>query len=358
MTPGGGRQDFHTVLEKYNRFWSLVRNGKSKLAAAKEMGYAHWTPLRRLFERHNLSVEYGLESTRTQPQPETVDDIVQRRISRFERYRAQRDTTGKIRVTLPEPLPFGVLIIGDPHVDDDGTDIGLIKRHAELVQSTEGAYAACVGDVTNNWVGRLKALYANQSTTSEEAWQLFEWFVELFRNRWLFIMPGNHDVWNNGLTTMEALTRDVALALEPFDVVAEISAAGRGEPFTFNVRHNFKGHSQWNTVHGILKAAMMGRTYDVLAAGHTHVSGYAIVKDELTGKLTHCVQVASYKVYDDYAKEGGFRDAHISPSVFVVCDPFAKAQTGRVQVFHDIDLGVEFLRLLRRKRADARPTVS
>ena len=84
----------------------------------------------------------------------------------------------------------------------------------------------------------------------------------------------------------------------------------------------------------------------MLTAGHTHASGYQIIKDGQTGMLIHCLQVASYKRFDRYAREMGLADKAISPSSFVVLTPDRRPE-GRVQVFHDVALGVEYLRYAR-----------
>ena len=36
----------------------------------------------------------------------------------------------------------------------------------------------CVGDITNNWVGRLMKKYADQETTRKQAIKLIEWFLK------------------------------------------------------------------------------------------------------------------------------------------------------------------------------------
>ena len=52
------------------------------------------------------------------------------------------------------------------------------------------------------------------------------------------------------------------------------------------------------------------------------------------------------KQAEDYAREMGLADKAISPSSFVVLTPDRRPE-GRVQVFHDVALGVEYLRYAR-----------
>jgi hypothetical protein len=75
-----------------------------------------------------------------------------------------------------------------------------------------------------------------------------------------------------------------------------------------------------------------------------------ILKDPATGILSHCIQVASYKIYDRFAREKGFRDQHISPSVVTVINPNAKRETELINVFHDVEDGANFLTWLRNKK--------
>lgn len=92
----------------------------------------------------------------------------------------------------------------------------------------------------------------------------------------------------------------------------------------------------------------MGFRDRILVCGHKHVSGYNIVKCPSSGRLSHCIQVASYKIYDRYAREVGFRDQYISAGVLTVIDPrFKEDDPAMVTVFHSVDLGVEYLKMVR-----------
>lgn len=125
-----------------------------------------------------------------------------------------------------------------------------------------------------------------------------------------------------------------------------------GAECRINARHDFSGHSQYNPAHGVMKAGLFGAKDHIMICGHTHSSGYGIIKDPASGITQHAIQVATYKIYDRYAKEKGFRDQNISPAVLTVIDPRKKdTDVGFVTVFHDIDIGVEYLEFLRAGQA-------
>lgn len=339
------------VYEVYEEFRDLVRRGNSRKRAAVLMGYSHWTPLRNLLARHGLPTEVVVEApAERQSVAAARQALVEQRKQKFAERSQRPGTHGTLTVRVPIEGPIGLMILGDPHVDDDGTDLALLEKHCEMVKATDGAYAACVGDVTNNWVGKLARLYGEQSTTAQEAWELAEWFMDMIGEKLLWLVAGNHDMWSGAGDPLRWIAKHNHTVYEPWDVVVTVKTPDTGDdPFTINMRHSFRGNSQWNTCHAIAKAAQLGTRYDLLTAGHTHQSGYQIIKDEQSGKLIHCLQVSSYKLHDRYAREMGLRDRTISPSAFVVLNPHADEPSGRVTVFHSPEMGVEFLNFLRAK---------
>lgn len=303
------------------------------------------------------SVPELAEQSRPTPQPfdviapppvSDVTELIERRKAQFARKSEHEQHARLIPVRIRIDGPVGILHFGDPHVDDDGTDIAQIERHKQLVSDTEGLFAANVGDTTNNWIGRLARLYAQQSTTAEDAWMLAEWFVGGMQ--WLYIVGGNHDTWSGAGDPLKWISAQTGSHYAA-DEVRMCLTFPRGSDVVVNARHDFAGSSQWNAAHGPAKAAQMGCRDDILICGHKHKCGYNPVVDPHSGKVMHALQVGSYKVYDRYAKSRGFRDQHISPCVLTVIDPTASHPANRVQVFWEPEAGADYLRFLRSKRA-------
>jgi len=123
-----------------------------------------------------------------------------------------------------------------------------------------------------------------------------------------------------------------------------------GREFIINARHDFAGHSQWNPAHGQMKAAQMGYRDHLMISGHKHTSGYGVIKDGSTGRICHAIQVASYKLYDSYAKERGFRDQTLSPACMTILDPdLDETHPDAIKVFWDPEVGAEYLAWRRSK---------
>lgn len=276
----------------------------------------------------------------------SIDEILEARRKQFERKRRHEEQRKLIPISIKTPGPIGILFFGDPHLDDDGTDIAAIERDLQLCRDSEAIFGVCLGDVTNNWVGRLERLYAEQNTTSRQAWLLAEWFCTYIP--WLFFLGGNHDAWKQGNEILRGFLR--GQLFEADECRVQLRFPG-GRTVNVNARHNWPGHSMWNVAHGQGKAAQMGIDDHIIIGGDKHCSGYNVHKHPLSGRLIHAIQVASYKRYDRYAREKGFADKHISPSCLVVIDPGATDETALIQTFWNTAEGAEFLAYKRSKVA-------
>jgi len=270
-----------------------------------------------------------------------LEEILDGRRKGYLREKTREEHLKLIPVKINVEGPFGITFFGDPHVDDPGSDILTLERDLDLTRETEGLFAANVGDMNNNWVGRLSRLYGKQGVTEKEAWRLVEWMLN--KTNWLFLVGGNHDGWSGDSSPLKWIARHADIgAFEPHGVRMALRIGKR--EIRVNSRHDFKGSSIFNNAHGPMRAAQMGWRDHILTCGHRHTSGYGPVKDPASGLISHCIRVAAYKTIDDYAKAGDFPDGNISPSVTCIIQPDEPDDSPRcVQVFHDTEEAAEFL---------------
>lgn len=274
-----------------------------------------------------------------------IDDLVEHRIKQFRQKQKAHEARKCIDVKVKIKGPIGILWFGDPHVDDDGTDLAALAEHTELVKNTEGLFAANVGDTTNNWTGRLARLYAQQGTTAKQAWMLAEWFVR--RCPWLVIIGGNHDLWSGAGDPMNWIARGQTQLHAASEARFALNFPN-GARFIVNSRHDFSGHSMWNPAHGTMKSAQLGPRDHLHVAGHKHVSGYGVTKCPASGRVSHALQVGSYKLMDRYAQERGFRDQMLSPCALTVINPdLPEGNADMCKVFWDPAEGAEYLNMKR-----------
>ena len=278
-----------------------------------------------------------------------IEELVALRKRKFQHKREHEEASKLIPIRIKIPGPIGILHFGDPHVDDDGTDIEALERHTALVNSTDGMFAANVGDTTNNWCGRLARLYADQATSASQAWRLAEWFIG--RCAWLYMIGGNHDLWSGSGDPLKWIARQQNALYKSSEARIALKFPN-GAEVRINARHDHAGSSIWNPAHGPLKAAIMGTRDHIFLAGHKHESAYAVLKDPIAGITMHAIKVASYKVYDRFAKEKGFRDNTLSPCVVTTINPTLPANhPDLVKVWWEPEEGADYLTHLRRRLA-------
>lgn len=278
-----------------------------------------------------------------------VDDLVERRKRQFAQKKKHEEARKLIPVKIKKTGAIGILHYGDPHVDDDGTDLALLEHHMHLTNTVEGLYGANIGDSTNGWVGRLARLYSQQSTSHAEALQLAEWFIK--GTNWMYMIGGNHDLWAGDGDPIRWIAGEAKAIYQDSEARLQLNFPN-ARNVRINARHDFTGHSMYNPVHGATKALHFGIRDHVAVCGHKHVSGYGVLKDPDSGITMHALQIASYKVYDRYAREKGFRDQALSPCAVTVINPDLDPQSpDLIKVFWDADAGADYLKFLRRKKS-------
>jgi hypothetical protein len=277
-----------------------------------------------------------------------IDEILRDRRAEFDRQaNAHADKLIPVRIKLPGPI--GILHFGDPHLDNPSCDIYAVERHVALAKATRGLFAATVGDLQDNWIGRLAMQWANSTTTGKEAWKLVEWFVTELGEKLLYLVGGNHDGWSGHGDPLEWIARQAGTHLQASEARLELHFPN-GRTVRVNARHDFAGTSQWNPTHGAMKAAIMGTRDHINIAGHRHVCGYGVLKCMHQQIVMHCIQVGSYKLFDRYARDKGFRDQHISPACVTIIDPDAEREEDLVTMVWSPERGAQVLNALREGR--------
>ena len=274
-----------------------------------------------------------------------IEEIIEHRKKQYTQKLKAKKSKNLINIKINQKGPIGILHFGDPHVDDDGTDIAEIYMLCNLVNKTDGLFGGNLGDIQINWIGRLQALYGQQSTSAKESWRLTEHFVN--QVEWLYLVAGNHDVWSGDGDPLEFIMREHSGIYEQWGARLNLIFPN-GKEVRINARHMFKGNSMWNTAHGVAKAAQMGWKDHILTCGHTHVSGYQVLKDAASGLISHALQVASFKIMDSYAEKLGLDDKNIFNAPVTIIDPKYDDDDNRLitTIFNPYE-GAEYLKYKR-----------
>lgn len=327
----------------------------SQIAAARALGLSYPTFKSRFQSaklasaKGELGAERMFERGALPSDAPDIADLLARRRTDYARKTRAAEARKLIPITVKADGPIGLAHFGDPHVDDDGTNIGLLEQHITVLRRTEGMLACNVGDYRNNWIGRLARLWAQQSTSAKDSLVLAKWLLTSMD--WLFLVGGNHDAWS-GEDDPIAWIAEQHNALHQAHAVRVELTFPNGRRVRVNARHDFKGHSEWNTAHGPAKAARIGWRDHILTCGHTHVSGYQVLKDPASGLISHALRVASYKIHDRYAVESGLPDQNIFMCPVTIIDPTKDDDDPRlITTIFSPEVAADFLTFLRKRKA-------
>ena len=253
-----------------------------------------------------------------------------------------------VRVLMDGPI--AIAGFGDPHIDDPGCAWGDLERDVRICRDTPGIMAVNIGDSTNNWVGRLMRLYADQEVTSKQALKLIEWLMTALP--WLLDKEGNHDLWN----TEKGDPAEVIHRLMKLPGIREMGssrlrlALPSGAEVFMHVRHDFPGGSQFNPAHALVRETLFGFRDHILMCGHRHSTGYIPVFHNDPRRLCHGFRLGTYKDFDHYAAEKGFQDTNWARSMGAVINPdHADDPTRYIKPFFNLEEMAEYLTWRRGK---------
>lgn len=259
----------------------------------------------------------------------------------------------RVRVIPVRPEPFGIGFIGDPHLDNKGTDLALLKRDMDLLRAT-GTRAINMGDLLDNFhhTGKLAAKQASNRVSATEALGMARWFVRDSGVKFDAHLLGNHDHWPGDAYATMLQTWASEAKSRLYDWVVKLVYQWEGGSFTVLAAHDFKGNSIHNPLHGLFRRAMEDGTADLYVAGHRHTAAQSSFENGFRERRYHFVRVKGYKAWDEYAHVKGFPQQVEGASALVVVDPLSTTMAGRVRVFEDIAEGMEYLSLTKQRYAN------
>lgn len=297
------------------------------------------------FEQREIHTELDVP---TPPDPnEPISELLARRKKSFDRHQQAETFNKLIPIRVRTAGPVAICAIGDPHVDDDLCDLGAIERDMTIIGRTEGMYALHLGDISNQWVGRLARLYAHQTTKPSDAIRLAEWMFEMAPP--LAVINGNHDLWDEGTSWLNYCVRQAGTKIHSDHGVRLNLKFPTGQDVRIHARHDFPGHSQFNPLHGLRKEHLHGLRDHINLAGHKHIDSAAVVPSP-DGYMQWMFRVSGYKGHDDYAASMNLQKMKMAPTVALIIDPNARLPAELVKPFWDLDEAADFL-IFKRKRA-------
>lgn len=323
---------------------AIKRHGGYR-AAARALGVPYTTLHDAAGRNGGNGQRRGVRVPRLLDGDEPIEDVLDRRERQFARGSRAANSEAWFPIRVEDRQPIGVLWFGDPHIDDDGCNIKLLRRHVDLCRTTPGLYGVNIGDSTNNWAGRLARLYADQETSRRTARRLAKWFLVDSGVNWLVWLMGNHDEWESGGDILRGMN-DRGIIMQDWQARFRFVFDGARD-IRVHAAHDFKGHSFWNITHGPTRFAKLETDAELLVCGHKHDWGIQQFEMAGRGRVATVVRTRGYKWRDHYATVNGYQSAQSGAGVLTILNPWARDPAGRIMAFSDVEAGARVLAALR-----------
>jgi hypothetical protein len=253
-----------------------------------------------------------------------------------------------MKVRVNHHGPFVYVAQGDQHLDDPYCNLDLFYKHVNLWRGRDDVLVLPMGDLHNNWVGRLEKLYSSQDMSRDRAYKAIEWF---FNEAGLSIpvaLAGNHDSWNMGIKILSGIVPAETVLLDWRAQFAIVLPNGR--EVLIDAAHDHKGSSIYNALHGQKRAAMTGVKAHAFIGAHRHTPGF--MKDWHPEEQAVCwyIRPGSYKWFDQHAVTNGFANYQDAPAMAMIIDPDTENHNPIIQVTDDMELALDVLDFLKKKR--------
>jgi hypothetical protein len=269
-----------------------------------------------------------------------AEDLIEQACKRFDGHLAAREARRWMEIKVKSNKPIGLAFVGDPHIDNNGCNWPLLRRDIKILEETEGLYAVNIGDLTDNWVGRLVRLYADQEMSKKQAWKLAKYLLKDCNINWLCHILGNHDAWNDGPYLIKANARPM-VPVEDWQSRFQL-VFPNGKRVRIHAAHDFPGNSIWNPQHGPQKASMLLEQADIYACGHKHT--WAINEGENAQRdfVYWLIRARGYKFIDSYSDQLGYGSQKFGATITAIIDPMVDGPK-RIRCFPDLEEAAEFL---------------
>ena len=341
--------------------WEAFRKANGNVTqAAASLGLIRGTFQVRLARAFEEGYEDIRQSTHFHVDPipsrqRNLDELLAHRRKESERMRAADAAENIIGITLKTDGPIGLAVFGDPHIDAPGCDFNLLESHLGIVaKRNEYVFAGNIGDLHDNWIGRLSRLYESTTITGKETWQLVEWMMNGCGVRWTWLIRGNHDAWSGKNDPLDWIAKSAGVGVDKHWGARLRFRHPNGTDTMIHARHDFTGNSQFNPLHGLKKETLHGSRDDIIIAGHRH-SGADARDVNGDGHPFVMVRTSGYKVSDTYAYEKGFHPKPLHPAAMIIVNPDEpRGSHSRIWVAPCLEVGADYLDFLR-KRFNTRP---
>ncbi len=218
-----------------------------------------------------------------------------------------------------EKGPIAISVISDQHIAPGSTcNFERLREDAELIRDTPGFYAVFGGDGVDNHIKHRSALIHAQSSPDQQ-WKLFDHYLQLFGDKILTIISGNHDAWTaqiGGVDFLGEIAKQNKICYAPAEARLNISVAG--QEYKMMVRHQTgRFNSSLNQTHAVKRHYEYGTDlFDIGVICHHHEAACeAFIRH---GLKRYAARPGSYQILSPYAHQYGYSRAIPTCPTFIL----------------------------------------
>tara|TARA_Y100000310_G_C20638104_1_gene792328 strand:- start:180 stop:1328 length:1149 start_codon:yes stop_codon:yes gene_type:complete len=215
-------------------------------------------------------------------------------------------THGRFNISFASG-PIAISCISDQHIaPGSACDFKRMREDAELIRDTPGFYAVFGGDGVDNHIKHRSAMIGAKSSPDDQ-WRLFDYYLQIFGDKILTIISGNHDYWTKqigGVDFLASVAKDRKICYAPAEARLRIDVAG--QEYSMLVRHQAgRFNSSLNQTHVVKRFWEMNEEpFDIGVIGHHHVAALEMFIKH--GEKRYAARPGSYQITSPYAHQYGF----------------------------------------------------
>jgi hypothetical protein len=296
-----------------------VRRSGSICGAMRETGLPRQTIQSRLRRAKDRGIESQAWTAKPLPTKDrSIEELLEAKRKQATQATDFEEGTKLAHIEIHTPGPIGLMVFGDPHIDSYGCDLNLLESHLKLAKARpDTVFAGNIGDIRDNWIGRLSMLVWQNTLSAKESWKLAEWLFTYFK--WCWLIRGNHDMWCGDNDPLDWISKSAGIGVDRDSGQRIAFHHPCGAETRLHARHDFTGKSIYNLNHGMKREALFAFRDHIMVAGHLHAGCDSA--EIIAEQLIQMVRVSGYKRSDQYRHSRGFHPSPIHPAALIIVDP-------------------------------------
>jgi hypothetical protein len=263
-------------------------------------------------------------------------------------HRAKADSRYNQIIDIQDDRPVLLVLVSDLHLGNAYCAYSQAKADAELIRDTPGVYAACLGDVIDNWIGepKIEGVQRQQPIPHADELALLTSWLGILAPKLVACVAGNHELRSYDKAgvdlIMEAL-HGVPTLYDQHEIrfTLRLSTA----EWRWKLRHMWAHKSQYNATQGQeWDQKFNDGTWSFGVGGHWH--GPTAFRDFYDGVHDHqqklAIQLGAYEYDSAYA-----RKLNLGPTVCGGTGAIMLWPDGTWQPWRYLDKAVRFLAMER-----------